>query len=83
MAGQNDQQLFIAATQHHRAGRLAEAEAIYRDLHSRNPNQPDLLHMMGVLALHQGAPTRSTELIGRAIAIHPTEASITETSGWP
>ncbi|HEX4793451.1 MAG TPA: tetratricopeptide repeat protein [Humisphaera sp.] len=75
MAGPNDQQLFVAATQHHRAGRLAEAEAIYRDLLSRNPNQPDLLHMIGVLALHRGEPAQSIELIGRAIAIHPTEAS--------
>jgi len=75
MAEPDDQQLFIAATQHHRAGRLAEADAIYRGLLSRNPNQPDLLHMIGLLAHHQGALQQSIELISRAIAINPGDPS--------
>ena len=40
------------ALDHHQAGRLGQAEAIYRQILSHQPNHPDALHMLGVLA-HQ------------------------------
>src|SRR5438045_2350285 len=45
-------QLMSAAVQHHQAGRLANAEAIYRQVLGRSPQNPDALHLLGLL-LHQ------------------------------
>ena len=45
-------ELFATAVQHHRAGRLHDAEALYRRILATDSNHPDSLHMLGVLA-HQ------------------------------
>ncbi|RMD71231.1 MAG: tetratricopeptide repeat protein, partial [Gammaproteobacteria bacterium] len=37
------------ALQHHRAGRLAQAEAIYRQILQQNPRHPQALHPLGTL----------------------------------
>ena len=54
---------------HHRAGRLAEAERIYRQILSGTPNHPDALHLLGVVYGEKGQPQAAIELIGRAIGI--------------
>jgi len=69
------QQLFELAMQHHRAGRLAEAEVNYRQLLAIHPQEPDVLHLLGVLAGDAGHPHAAVELIRQAIAIKPTAAS--------
>ncbi|MGE3271975.1 MAG: tetratricopeptide repeat protein, partial [Chloroflexota bacterium] len=38
----------------HQAGRLLQAERAYRAVLKRAPNQPDALHLLGVLTLQQG-----------------------------
>ena len=38
-----------SALVHHRAGRLREAEAIYRAILAQFPRQPDALHLLGEL----------------------------------
>ena len=68
------QRNFQLAIQHHQAGRLAEAEAFYRQILSRVPNHPDALHLMGVLAGQAGRADVAVDLIGRAIAINPRTA---------
>ena len=40
------------ALQHHQAGRLHEAGRIYQSVLARNPNEPDALHLLG-LVVHQ------------------------------
>ena len=35
------------ALEHHRAGRLQQAEAIYRQMLRQEPNHPDALHLLG------------------------------------
>ena len=67
----NDTQLLRIAVPHHNAGRLAEAEAIYRQILARNPNHPDALHLLGILAGQTGRPQIALELIGKVIAIKP------------
>ena len=61
-------ELFATALQHHRAGRLNEAELLYRQILESDSNHPDSLHMLGVLAHQTGQPQRAIEFIRRAIA---------------
>ncbi len=56
---------------HHQAGRSQQAEAVYRQILAHEPNHPDALHLLGVLA-HQGRRhDTAVELIGKAIQIDP------------
>ncbi|MGD0769052.1 MAG: tetratricopeptide repeat protein [Tepidisphaeraceae bacterium] len=59
---------------HHQAGRLAEAEKIYRQVLALQPNHADALHLLGMLAAQAGRLDAGIELIRRAIAICPTRA---------
>jgi len=63
------------ALEHHRRGELAEAVRIYEDLLAAQPDHPDALHLLGVVALQQGQRQRAVELIGRAIARQPGVAA--------
>ena len=53
---------------HHRSGRLKEAEAIYREVLKAHPDNPDALHLLGVLARQAGKHDAAIDLIRRAIA---------------
>ncbi|HEX4054487.1 MAG TPA: tetratricopeptide repeat-containing glycosyltransferase family protein [Tepidisphaeraceae bacterium] len=57
------------ALEHHRAGRPAEAEQIYREVLSGQPNHPDALHLLGVILGDKGQPQLAVEFIGRAIGL--------------
>ncbi|MFY7962547.1 MAG: tetratricopeptide repeat protein, partial [Elsteraceae bacterium] len=54
--------------EHHRAGRLAEAEALYRSILEAFPQHAESLHLLGVIALQAGQPAAAVDLIGRAMA---------------
>jgi tetratricopeptide (TPR) repeat protein len=58
---------------HHQAGRLTEAEKIYRQVLARNPNHPDALQLLGALAGQAGRLDEAIDLISRAIAINPDQ----------
>jgi tetratricopeptide (TPR) repeat protein len=64
-----DQRLALAM-QHHQAGRLAEAEALYRDVLQEAPQHPHALHLLGVLAHQVGRHQDGVALIQRALTIH-------------
>ena len=49
------------------AGRLAEAAAVYRLILAQEPNHPDALHLLGLVAYHEGDYVASTELIMAAL----------------
>ena len=57
------------AIAHHRAGRLAQAAAIYDRVLDRAPSHPDALHLSGVIAAQRGDPataiSRITEAVGQ------------------
>ncbi len=59
------------AVERHRAGRLAEAEAICRQVLSREPNNVRALQLLGALAMQVGRPDVAASLYGRTIAIDP------------
>src|SRR5438105_2699839 len=46
------QEALAAGIRHHNAGQLQEAEVVYRQILQQYPNQPDALHLLGVIA-HQ------------------------------
>lgn len=64
------QALFADAVGHHQAGRLAEAERLYRSALTINPRHDDSLHLLGVIASQSGRHDVAVELIRKAIAIN-------------
>ncbi|ASG21507.1 hypothetical protein Y958_12310 [Nitrospirillum viridazoti CBAmc] len=60
-------QIFDQATGHHAAGRLAEAEALYRRILAAVPRQPDTLYLLGTLAYQTGHPDTAADLARQAI----------------
>lgn len=68
-----DQALRLAL-EHHQAGRLPEAQDIYRQVLEVEPNYPDALHLLGVLTGQMGCPAEAIKLIRQAIQGHSTNA---------
>src|SRR4051794_7472346 len=62
------QQAIALGLQHHQSGQLQQAEAIYRQVLQQQPNQPDALHLLGVIAQQVGRYDVAIDLIGRAIS---------------
>jgi protein O-GlcNAc transferase len=60
-----------AAILHQMAGRLPEAEALYRQILSTAPDHPDALYLLGMIAYEVGKNGASVELIGRALSLNP------------
>ena len=65
------QQSIELAAQHHKGGRLSQAETIYQQILQSDPNQPIALHLLGVMAHQTGKNDVAVDLITRAIAIDP------------
>ena len=59
----------------HQAGRYADAARIYQALLERDPDDPTVLHLFGVMHHQCGHSARAVELIGRAIALRPEVAA--------
>ena len=59
------------ALEHHQAGHLRQAEAIYRQILQAEPNHPDALHLLGVIAHQAGRNEIAVELINKAIRVNP------------
>ena len=63
------------ALQRHQAGRLTEAEQLYREALAIDPENADCLHLLGMIAFQFGNHAQAAALIRKAIAIHKTAAS--------
>src|SRR5262245_32195075 len=63
--------LFQQAMAAHRAGRLAEAETMYREVLRQVPNQVEPLHLYGALQAQRGRFAKAADLFRRAIAVAP------------
>ncbi|QTA91412.1 tetratricopeptide repeat protein [Desulfonema magnum] len=64
---------FKKAVQFHQAGRLQEAEEIYKKILETDPDHSGSLHFLGVLSHQTGQNDRAAELIRRAVRIYPDE----------
>ena len=63
--------LLAAGLEHHKAGRLDEAERLYHQILSADARHADCLHLLGVLARQRGHLERAVEMFNKAIAIKP------------
>ena len=64
-----------AALSHHRAGRLNEAERLYRLVCAADPKNARAFHLLGIVA-HQLRRPDAAELVGRAVALQPDVAEV-------
>jgi predicted O-linked N-acetylglucosamine transferase (SPINDLY family) len=74
MPQQSIERAFALALEHHRAGRLAEAEKGYRAILERSPQHADSLNLLGVIALQTGNLDSALALVQRAVALRPDAA---------
>jgi Flp pilus assembly protein TadD len=65
------QQTFDLALQHYKAGRLTEAEGLFRQIIARQPGHLSALQLLGVIANQTGQPDVAVDLIRKALAINP------------
>src|SRR5690348_1195902 len=65
-------QLINAAVAHHQAGRLDDAERIYRRVIDEHPDQADAWHLLGLLTAQRGNREGARQLIRRAIELDPS-----------
>jgi predicted O-linked N-acetylglucosamine transferase (SPINDLY family) len=56
------------------AGRLGEAERLYREVLRRQPRHADALHFLGLVAFQAGHPQAGVDLIAQAVAAAPGDA---------
>lgn len=74
----------------HQEGRLDEAEAVYRSLLEISPDNTDLLHLLGMIAMNKRAFDSALELLYKAVRLSPettayqfTLAQTLQESGHP
>jgi predicted O-linked N-acetylglucosamine transferase (SPINDLY family) len=67
--------VYEEALRHHRSGRLAEAERLYREVLAADDRHADSLHLLGVLAHQVGKNDAAAALIAKAIEINTAEAA--------
>ena len=63
------------AGQHHTAGRLPEAERIYKQILQADPNQPVALHLLGVISHQRGQNDVAIKFITKSLV--PCEELLT------
>jgi predicted O-linked N-acetylglucosamine transferase (SPINDLY family) len=66
---------FSRARASHGAGRLDEAEALYREILAVDPTHADAHHLLGVLNCQLGRNEIAEGLLAKAIALKPSEAA--------
>lgn len=65
--------LLDIAIEHHQAGRLPEAEALYRQILTLDPEHPGALYLLGGIAYHNGDYAQALALVQRALAEEPDD----------
>ena len=67
-------QMLTEAIQLHQAGNLVNAEHLYRQILTANPQHSDALHLLGVIAYQCGQNAAAVQLIRSAIEINESIA---------
>ncbi|MBC8106686.1 MAG: tetratricopeptide repeat protein, partial [Anaerolineae bacterium] len=76
MTAASTTQLLADGLNHHRAGRLQDAEAIYRQILQQQPEDPEALNLLGVIALQVGRPDAAVPLLSKSVQISPGFGSL-------
>ena len=74
-------QAFERGLAHHRAGRLAQAESVYRQILEAAPGHPDALHLLGVIAHQAGRDDAALELVDGALQVNPAHPGYRQQRG--
>lgn len=72
----NSQRMSVAqalqlAVRHQQAGRLAQAEAVLRQILQQRPNDAEALHQLAIVVFQAGKLPLAVQMIERALAINP------------
>jgi len=67
----SQQRTLQQAMAHHQAGRLSQAESLYRQILSAEPDHPEALNFLGLLAHQVGKSDMGVELIKKALHNRP------------
>jgi predicted O-linked N-acetylglucosamine transferase (SPINDLY family) len=62
---------FQAASRHHGAGQLREAEVLYRAALAQAPSHAETHHRLGIICSQTNRPEQAIELLNRAIELDP------------
>ena len=65
------EQTFQVGLRSHKVGWLPRAEKIYRQVLAQQPDHPEALHYLGLIAYQAGRNQDAVDLIGRAIELKP------------
>ena len=65
------QQAFDLAVEYHQANRLTDAEKMYRLILADEPQHPDAIHLLGVIALQVRRHDAAIDMFRRAISLRP------------
>jgi len=68
------QQMLQAAKLHHQAGRLQQAESICRQVLARDPDCPDVMHLLGVILYQTGRANEAMPFLRRSVQLDPARA---------
>jgi protein O-GlcNAc transferase len=69
----NTNKVIQLATENHRKGNLKEAEYLYKKILKKHPNNPDVLHMLGVLFYQLRNYDLAIKYIRRALQFRPSD----------
>lgn len=69
------EEILDSASQKHEAGRLEQAEPLYRRVLDSQPEQPDALHLLGILLHQRGQRDDAIEFLERAVRAAAGEAT--------
>jgi tetratricopeptide (TPR) repeat protein len=72
---------FAEAWRQHQAGKLEQAEKLYRRILRSDPSHLDTLHMLGVLLCQQGLPDMAEGYLRQALALKPQQPEIQNNLG--
>ena len=81
MESKSTSNLFADAVKRHQAGDLDGAEVLYRQILGVEPDQANVIHLLGVLARQRGRYDLAVEWIQRAISLNPTRADYRNSLG--
>jgi predicted TPR repeat methyltransferase len=69
------------ALKHHQVGEAEEAEKLYRQLLEQDPNNTDVLHLLGILLAQRGEFLAAQKFIEKAIKLEPNSPSFYNSLG--